>query len=120
MCLLIETLVFLIFKEGSCDGDSGSPVIRRVSGTARGKPYFEQHFIVSSGIDCKLEATIYVRITNREILNWIQKESNTSPLLMVVGGYNKDQKLLNDVELISSKKNNVCSKAVRPIFGKVC
>lgn len=106
--------------EGACDGDSGSPVIRRVSGTARGNPYFEQHFIVSTGIDCELKATIYTRVTDREILTWIQKESDSFPLLMVVGGYNSNRPngILNDVELITSKRNNVCSKHVRPIFGK--
>ena len=104
--------------EGACDGDSGSPVLRRVSRTSRGNPYFEQQFIVSTGIDCQLRATIYTRVTNREVLLWIQKETDTLPLLMVVGGFNKDKKLLNDVELVSSTPNNVCSKAVRPIFGK--
>ena len=38
---------------------------------------------------------------------------------MVVGGYNSKDKLLNDVELISSTPNNVCSKHVKPIFGDV-
>ena len=94
-------------------------MIRRISGTARGRPYFEQHYIVSTGIDCELRATIYTRVTNREILTWIQKESDSFPLLMVVGGYNKESLLLNDVELISSTPNNVCSKHVRPIFGDV-
>ena len=50
---------------------------------------------------------------------WIQKMTETSPLIMVVGGYNSKDKLLNDVELISSKDQNLCSKFVRPIFGKV-
>ena len=104
--------------EGACNGDSGSPVIRRISNTARGNPYFEQHFIVSTGIDCRLRATIYTRISNREVLLWIQKVSDTSPLLMVVGGYNSQKKLLNDVELVSATPNNVCSKHVRPIFGR--
>ena len=45
--------------------------------------------------------------------------TDTTPLLMVVGGYNSKDKLLNDVELISSKEQNFCSKFVRPIFGKV-
>ena len=107
-----------VVGEGACDGDSGSPVIRRISNTARGKPYFEQHFIVSDGIDCRLRATIYTRLTNREVLLWVQKVTDTSPLLMVVGGYNSEKKLLNDVELVSTKPNNVCSKYVRPIFGK--
>jgi hypothetical protein len=44
---------------------------------------------------------------------------DTFPLLMVVGGYNKENKLLNDVELISSTPNNICSKHVRPVFGTV-
>jgi hypothetical protein len=65
----------MFIQEGACDGDSGSPVIRRVSGTSRGNPYFEQHYIVSTGVDCELKATIYARVTNREILTWIQKES---------------------------------------------
>ena len=49
-----------LFQEGACDGDSGSPVIRRISKTSRGNPYFEQNYIVSTGLDCKLKATIYV------------------------------------------------------------
>jgi hypothetical protein len=58
--------------DNACEGDSGSPVVRVFEGTARGKPYYEQHFIVSTGIDCRLPATIYVRVTNREILTWLQ------------------------------------------------
>ena len=60
----------------SCEGDSGSPVIRRVAGTARGKPYYEQAFVVSDGLTCDLKATIYVRVSNRRILNWIQSVKN--------------------------------------------
>ncbi len=35
--------------EGACEGDSGSPVILAVDGTASGDNYFEQHFVVSTG-----------------------------------------------------------------------
>ena len=80
---------------------SGSPVIRRISNTARGDPYFEQHYIVATGLDCKLKATIYIRISNREILKWIQKTTDTSPLVMVMGGRSKEG-LLDDIELINS------------------
>ena len=64
---------FNVREEGSCEGDSGSPVVKKISDTARGKPYYEQHFISSTGIDCELQATIYVRLTQRKILTWIQK-----------------------------------------------
>ena len=38
---------------------------------------------------------------------------------MVVGGYNTEKELLTDVEVISGEANNVCSKNVRPIYGRV-
>ena len=38
---------------------------------------------------------------------------------MVVGGFNSEKGLISDVEVISAKPSNVCSKFVRPIFGKV-
>ena len=58
--------------EGSCNGDSGSPVIKIVGDSAR-ETYFEQVFIVSGGISCKFEAQIYTRVNNRKILTWIRK-----------------------------------------------
>ena len=66
MALLAHCVMNYLFQEGACDGDSGSPVIRRVSKTARGNPYFEQHYIVSTGLDCKLKATIYVSIVRNK------------------------------------------------------
>ena len=45
----------------------------------RGSDYYEQHFIVSTGIDCRLPATIYVRVTDRQILTWIQKVTGNYP-----------------------------------------
>ena len=35
--------------EGSCEGDSGSPIVRKISGGGRKEAYFEQVFIVSTG-----------------------------------------------------------------------
>ena len=112
------------FEEGSCEGDSGSPVIRRVSGSARGKPFFEQAFVVSTGLDCKLKATIYARVSERRILTWIQKITNTEPLLMVVGGYSEgfsDNNLLNNVEIIEPNFNpkSRCSRSIRPVLGNL-
>ena len=43
------------------------------SGTARDDVYFEQQFIVTGGIDCRLRSTIYTRISERNILTWIQE-----------------------------------------------
>ena len=57
----------------ACIGDNGSPIIKRVSGTSRGKPYFEQHYIMASGIDCNLPS-LGVRVTNPEIFTWIQEQ----------------------------------------------
>ena len=47
------------------------------SDTARKEMYFEQHFIVSTGLDCKLKSTILTRISERNILNWIQQATGT-------------------------------------------
>jgi hypothetical protein len=38
-------------------------VIKRISGTARDSAYFEQHYIVASGVDCKLQAGIFFSLT---------------------------------------------------------
>jgi hypothetical protein len=71
----------------------------------RGSDYFEQHFIVSTGIDCRLPATIYVRVTDRQILTWIQKV--TGKKIQVI------------LESISPKfyeqllRQHVCSKKVQ-------
>ncbi len=109
-----------LLPAGACDGNSGGPLIRRVSSTARDRPYYEQHFLVSAGVDCDLEATLYTRITSRKILTWIQRLTDTSPLVMVAGGYNADAPngLLHDVELVSPTPGNLCSKRVRPLPGR--
>ena len=60
-----------------------------------------------------MKASIFTRITNREILNWIQDQSQSAPLLMVVGGYNGTT-ALNDVELISTQGKK-CVKPIRSI-----
>ena len=88
-------------------------MIKRISGTSRGRPYFEQQYIVATGIDCAMKASIFTRITNRELLLWIQDQSQSAPLLMVVGGYNGTT-ALNDVELISTQGKK-CVKPIRPI-----
>ena len=129
-----------------CTKSGGNPVIKMVSNTARKETYFEQQFIMSSGIDCKLNATILTRISHREILTWIQQVTDTTPLLMVVGGYSAQRNILlggnnecikdeyqkckkckteqervNDVELISlsKKRNKQCTRAVNAIWGEV-
>ena len=88
-------------------------MIKRISGTSRGRPYFEQQYIVATGIDCAMKASIFTRITNRELLLWIQDQSQSAPLLMVVGGYNGTT-ALNDVELISTQGKKWV-KPIRPI-----
>ena len=42
---------------------------------------------------------------------------DTTPLLMVVGGYNQDipNGLTNDVEMLSLTPNNLCTKRARPL-----
>ena len=63
----------------ACEGDIGtqyqfgSPIIKRISGTSSGRPYFEQHYIMASGIDCNLPS-FGVRVTNPEIFTWIQEQ----------------------------------------------
>ena len=77
---------------GACKGDSGSPVIRRISGTGRGRPFYQQEFIASTGLDCRLRATIYTRVSQRKVLRWIQKISGTEPVVMVAGGFSAHTK----------------------------
>jgi hypothetical protein len=60
----------LVIKK-SCHGDLGSPVVYAIEGTARGN-YFEQHFVLSSGFDCKLPAMAFTQVSNRQVLNWIR------------------------------------------------
>ena len=69
---------------GSCEGDSGSPVVRRITDTARERPYYEQEFIVSDGIYCEAKATVFTRVSNRQILTWIQKVKNNSELKIII------------------------------------
>ena len=107
----------------SCEGDSGSPVIRRVSETSRGKPYYQQEYVVSTGLDCNLKATIYARVSSREILTWIQQTTDTNPLVVVIGGYTlqklKGKKLItktepgpeSNIEIISEDRK--CRKGMR-------
>ena len=120
----------------SCEGDSGSPVIRRISGTARVEPYYQQEYVVSTGLDCALRATIYARVSNREILTWIQQTTNTSPLVAIIGGFTdfayKKKKLVpreaigqrsgptNEIEIISPDKK--CRVGMKPniLAYKIC
>ena len=110
----------------SCEGDSGSPVIRRISNTAIGYPYYQQEYVVSTGLDCNLKATIYARVSNREILTWIQEVTDTHPLVVVIGGFtrleeikrNKFQQRVEpgpttNIEIIS--KNRKCQKGMAPV-----
>ena len=111
---------------GSCDGDSGGPVVRRVVESARKQPFYEQQFIVSDGFSCFAEATIFTRVSNRQILSWIQETTDTSPLIMVVGGYNNRNKnkvngLLKSVELLTPSGSRFCStgsKSVASLTGR--
>ena len=76
------------FILASCKGDSGSPVIRRVSDSARGRPYYEQHFIVSDsavGQRCDAKASLFTRVGERQILNWIQNVKNQFEVLDLFG-----------------------------------
>ena len=117
-------------KVTSCEGDSGSPVIRKIEGTAREKPYYQQEYVVSTGLDCNLKATIYARVSNREILTWIQDVTNTYPLVVVIGGFSKleytrTKKIKpkiepgpdNDIEIVS--RDRKCQKGIAPVnLGK--
>ena len=112
-------------KVTSCEGDSGSPVIRKIEGTAREKPYYQQEYVVSTGLDCNLKATIYARVSNREILPWIQDVTDTHPLVVVMGGFTTMEEVkrrfqpkavpgpTSHVEIIS--KNRKCQKGMRPV-----
>ena len=90
VCSLSLKLTFWLL--GACEGDSGSPVIRRISVSGRGRPFYQQDFIVSTGLDCRLRATIYTRVSQRKVLHWIQKISGTQPVVMVVGGFTSHSK----------------------------
>ena len=90
VCSLSLKLTFWLL--GACEGDSGSPVTRKISYSGRGRPFYQQEFIVSSGLDCRLRATIYTRVSQRKVLHWIQKISGTQPVVMVVGGFSSHTK----------------------------
>ena len=100
--------------------------MRRVVESARKQPFYEQQFIVSDGFSCKAEATIFTRVSNRQILSWIQETTDTSPLIMVVGGYNNRNKnkvngLLKSVELLTPSGSRFCStgsKSVASLTGR--
>ena len=47
------------------------------SDTAREEIYFVQQFLVTGGLDCRLRSTIYTRISERNILTWIQDVTGT-------------------------------------------
>ena len=64
-----------ISLEGACKGDSGSPLVRLRTEYGRREPFYEQTFLVSAGVSCELEATLYTRVSERKILNWIQEEA---------------------------------------------
>ena len=49
------------------------------SGTARGDVYYEQQFIVSEQIDCRMRSKVITRISQRNILNWIQEVTGKRP-----------------------------------------
>ena len=98
-------------SEGSCKGDSGSPVIRRVTDTNRVNIFYEQHFIVSDSIACDAKASLFTRISDRQILSWIQEVTDTSPLLMVIGG-DTAESLTNSIELLTpnAKAFKTCNR----------
>ena len=107
-----------ITQSGTCDGDTGSPVIRRISGseTAR-EAYYEQQYLVTTGIDCRLKTKIYVRLSHRQILSWIQQETENVPLVMVVGGYISGV-ANGDVELIDPndyRDTKICKRKIAPV-----
>ena len=55
--------------------------------SARGKPYYEQHFIVSDsavGQRCDVEATLFTRVADRQILTWIQNVKNHAGKIFVI------------------------------------
>jgi hypothetical protein len=47
-------------------------IFRSVSGTSRGVKIYEQEFLVSDSINCLLPVVVYTRLSNRNILTWIQ------------------------------------------------
>ncbi|XP_040580289.1 uncharacterized protein [Lepeophtheirus salmonis] len=105
---------------GACHGDSGSASIRKVIDTMR-EPYFEQLFIVTTGTTCDTTATIYSKINHPETLPWIRRIAEMEHHLVVIGGFspNRTNKLLRDVEFISSKPNNICQNKIDFLNGKL-
>jgi len=81
--------------ERSCQADPGSPTVVPVYGTQRGT-YYEQHYLLSSGFDCKLSSMVYTKISSTKILSWVQK---------VTGHYTLENELIaNDLRLQSLKE----------------
>ena len=119
VCSLSLKLTFWLL--GACEGDSGSPVTRKISYSGRGRPFYQQEFIVSSGLDCRLRATIYTRVSQRKVLHWIQKISGTQPVVMVVGGFSSHTKefLRAKAEVNTYILQGTITQSVPPIWKQV-
>ena len=121
-----DASIVILIQSGTCDGDTGSPVIKRISQTAR-EDYYEQQYLVTTGIDCRLKTKIYVRLSHRQILSWIQQETENVPLVMVVGGVSSDTGFANGaVELIDVndyQNEKTCKRSISSlpinIFGHI-
>ena len=68
-------------------------------------------------MNCEKNVAVYIRVTGRRILPWIQKVTETTPLLLVAGGNSRSTNG-PDIEVISGKDNRHCSKSVKPYFGR--
>ena len=80
------TYKFQLKTTKACADDGyGSPAFKKISETSRGNPFYEQHYIASRIVSCKYNTGIYIRVTSRKILPWIQKVTGSSPLLL--GGF---------------------------------
>ena len=105
----------------SCNDDFGSPVVKKVNGGARLEGYYQQMFVISKEIECeKLKTHLLVDISNANILRWIQKVTDTQPILMVYGGYgnsgpSSETTFLNSVEILSGSKDLVCKNHIASI-----
>ena len=91
-------------RKGDFEVNEGSPVVKKVTQTARREGYHVQEFISKNQMEM-------VKISERFILSWIQNITDTAPVLMVYGGKAKDgtPNYSTEVDIVTGNPN-ICYK----------
>ena len=115
-------------NKGKCgDISGGYPVLVEVGvgRTARQQQYYVQESIALG--NCKDNIEQFLSLSSQSILTWIQKETQTSPVLVSYGGQSKTYSLESgyetprpEVEVVSGQENpGHCSGSFKQVFEKL-